>query len=115
MVFFIVPQQGFIMIVTATQIRLKGIIGFLRFFPRVIRIKRQLSNIDGLIFMKFNGLCTLTGWDSHDDMLAFRNSSHHLDAMKNIKFIGKTRSVTWESEGEPSWEEAKTKLNTATF
>ena len=103
------------MIVTATQIRIKGIMGFFRFFPRVNRIKNQLARTEGLIFLKFKGLSTLSGWDSIEAMKAFRNSDHHLEAMKNIKHIGKTKSITWESSKEPDWEEAKVKLNEMHF
>lgn len=98
------------MIVTATQIKVKGIIGYLRFIPAVRNIRKQLSNVDGLVFVKFSGGSTLTGWESHDAMKAFRNSGYHLDAMKNIKNIGKAKSITWEALSEPDWHEAKQKL-----
>ena len=99
------------MIVTATQIKLNGIMGFIRFIPLVRKIIAQLNKTDGLIFMKFNGLRTLTGWESIEAMQAFRNNGHHLDAMKNKKHIGKVKSVTWETQTEPDWDEAKKKLH----
>lgn len=103
------------MIVTATKIELKGIFAFFRFVPRVVGIQKQLRDIDGLVFMKFSGLGTLTGWESLDAMKAFRNSGQHLGAMKNIKKIGRAKSITWECATEPDWQEAKQKLREVSF
>lgn len=103
------------MIVTATEIKTNSVIAFFRFVPRVFRIQKQLKNIDGLIFMKFKGLCTLTGWENEKAMKAFRNSGHHLSAMKSIKNIGKTKSITWEADSEPNWQEANQKLSEVSF
>jgi hypothetical protein len=103
------------MIITATQIKIKSIVGFLRFIPRVRNIRDQLSNVDGLVFVKVKGLRTLTGWESHETMRTFRNKGHHLDAMKNIKNIGKAKSITWEAQSEPDWREAKEKLRGVEF
>ena len=103
------------MIVTATQIKLNGLFSFFRFIPRVGKIKRQLENIEGLIFIKFSGFSTLSGWESREAMQAFRNSGEHLDAMKNIRRMGKAKSVTWETESEPDWTEAMRKLSEVKF
>jgi len=103
------------MIVTATQIKIKSIVGFLHFIPMVRNIRGQLSKVDGLVFVKFNGLRTLTGWESHEAMRAFRNKGHHLDAMKKIKKIGKAKSITWEAKAEPGWHEVKERLREMNF
>ena len=103
------------MIVTATQIKIKSIAGLFRFFPRVRNIRDQLSNVDGLVFVKIKGLRTLTGWESREAMKAFRNKDHHLAAMINVKFIGKAKSITWEAQTEPDWPEAKEKLRGVEF
>ena len=103
------------MIVTATQIKTNGIIAFLRFVPRVYAIQKQLKNINGLVFMKFSGLSTLTGWENYEEMKNFRNSGQHLDAIKNVKNIGRTKSITWETDSEPSWQEAKRRLSEVAF
>lgn len=103
------------MVVTATQIKIKSIFGFFRFIPRVKNIQAQLNQADGLVFQKFKGLRTLTGWESNESMRAFRNNAHHLDAMKNIKNIGKAKSITWETQSEPEWYEAIEKLRGVKF
>jgi len=56
------------MVITATQIKIKSILGFIRFIPRIRNIKSQLSEVDGLLFIEFNGLRTLTGWESYEKM-----------------------------------------------
>ncbi len=98
------------MIVVATQIKIKSIPAFFRFIPVVRDIRRQLAGTEGLIFVKFKGLRTFTGWESDEAMKVFRNSGNHLDAMQNLKSIGKSKSVAWETESEPGWHEARKRL-----
>lgn len=99
------------MVVSATEIKLKGFQGYIRFFLSVRRIVKQLRQADGLIFVKTKGLRTLSGWSDYDSMKKFRNSGPHLDAMRNIKNIGVGKSATWEASSEPSWQEAKKRLS----
>ena len=98
------------MVVTATKIKLNGFIGFLRFVIRIRNITKQLNAADGLIFVKFQGFRTLTGWKNLEAMKAFRGNGSHLDAMKSIRNIGKAKSITWETQFEPDWHEANEKL-----
>ncbi len=103
------------MVITATQIKIKSIFGFIRFIPRIRNIKTQLSKVEGLLFVEFNGFRTLTGWESVEAMKLFRSNGHHLNAMKNVKHIGKSKSVTWEAESKPSWSDVKEKLSEIKF
>lgn len=98
------------MVVTATQIQLKGIGGYIRFFLSIRKISNQMKLADGLIFVKTKGFRTLTGWEDYVSMKKFRNSGPHLEAMKNIKKIGVGKSVTWEANSEPPWQEAEARL-----
>lgn len=95
------------MVVSATQIQLKGISGYIRFFLSIRKIANQVQKADGLIFVKTKGFMTLSGWKDHESMKEFRNSGPHLEAMKNIKKMGVGKSATWETSSEPSWQEAK--------
>lgn len=108
-------KHGSSMIVTATQIKINSIFALLYFFPMVRKIKKQLSAVDGLLFYKLQGSKTLTGWEDHEAMILFRNNDAHLDAMKNIKRIGKAKSITWETKTEPGWDEAKIRLMAVKF
>jgi len=98
------------MVVTATEIKIKGIRGYIRFFISVRKVVKQVQQANGLLFVKTKGLKTLTGWKDYDSMKYFRNSGPHLDAMKNIKKMGEGQSFTWETESEPDWQEAVARL-----
>jgi hypothetical protein len=103
------------MVVTATQIRVKGMGGLFWFFRTVGPVKEQLSRAEGVLFVKLRGFRTLTGWESHEAMKAFRNHGPHREAMKRTGRIGSTKSVTWESVSEPAWQEAVEKLKKVNF
>jgi len=103
------------MIISATQIKITNILGYLRFFPMAGRTKKQLAEVGGLLFLKFKGLGTLLGWESREAMVAFRNNGHHLEAMTKTKKMGFAKSVTWEADAEPSWDEAKERLRSVEF
>jgi len=103
------------MIVTATEIKIKNILGLLRFIVNVKRIQAQLRNTDGLVFIKYKGFRTLTGWENLESMKKFRHTGHHLNAMKNLRKIGRAKSFTWETQSEPKWDEALEKLSKVNF
>ena len=103
------------MIISATQIKITSIIGYLRFFPLVNRTRKQLEEVDGLIFIKTKGLRTLSGWQSREAMMAFRNNGHHLEAMKKTNKIGLTKSISWEADRKPGWNEVKARLQSLEF
>lgn len=103
------------MIVSATQIKLNGIVGFFRFVFSLRRIQKQLNQTGGVIFVKFKGPRTLTGWDSREAMQGFRNSGQHLEAMRDMAKMGQTKSVSWETDVEPEWSEAIERLDAKDF
>lgn len=79
------------------------------------RTKKQLTEVDGLLFFRFKGLRTLSGWDFGDEMVAFRNNGHHLEAIKKTNKIVLVKSITWKSEAEPTWGEVKKRLLSVEF
>ncbi len=103
------------MLITATQIKITSILGYLRFFPMAVRTKQQLTEVDGLLFFRLKGLRTLSGWKCREAMVAFRNNGHHLEAMKKTKKMGLVKSITWEADAEPSWDEVKKRLLSVEF
>jgi hypothetical protein len=103
------------MTVTATQIKIEGFCAFFRFLASVRSVRNQLRGSSGLVFVKFRGTRTLTGWENLAAMHAFRNSGAHPDAMRNLKEIGNAKSVTWEASDEPGWEEAIRRLDHIAF
>ena len=103
------------MVAAATQIKFNGIVGFVRFIFLLRNTVKQLKTADGLVFVEFKRSRTLTAWENHDAMRAFRNNGYHLEAMKITKNIGKVKSISWETQSEPSWQEAKEKLQCIEF
>lgn len=98
------------MIVTATQLQLKDIGAFFRFLIRIRKISAQVKRATGLVFVKTKGFKTLSGWKDYEAMKNFRNSGPHLEAMQNIHKMGTGKSVTWESDVVPTWQEAEERL-----
>ena len=103
------------MIVSATHIKITSLFGFIRFILAVPKITRQLKTAPGLEFVKLKGFKTFTGWKDQESMKHFRNNGDHIEAMKKIKKIGKPKSVTWQAQSEPDWQEAEEKLANISF
>ncbi len=61
-------------------------------------IHMQAWNAGGMDF------CTLTCWESEEDMLEYRNAGAHLMAMKLSRKMGKGYTAGWESEVMPNRE-----------
>jgi hypothetical protein len=98
------------MVVSATQIRVRSVVGLVRFMISSRGVLRQLNGAPGLLFAEARGFRTLTGWENRAAMVAFRNNGAHLAAMKLSGRIGRVKSVTWESGTAPSWAEARERL-----
>jgi len=103
------------MIVTATHIKITSLFGFIRFVLTVPKVTGQLKTAPGLKFVKLKGFKTFTGWRDLESMKQFRNNGQHIEAMKKIKTIGKSKSITWETHSEPDWPEAEEKLADISF
>ena len=102
------------MLISCTHIRIKDIIGFLRFLFYNFRSVRQLQATPGLLQKSFHAtsafdLWTLSAWKTEKQMLEYVNNGAHLDAMKNFRSIADTyqsKVVRWEAEEFPTWDEA---------
>ena len=98
------------MILSATQIKVEGVLGLIRFFLASRSVLGQLRSAEGLVFAKVRGFRTLSGWESPKAMTTFRDSGQHLTAMKLTRRIGRVKSTHWESPTEPTWGEATRRL-----
>lgn len=100
------------MIITATSFTLKSWHLYFKFFVYTYRVVRQVRSSGGIVKMKIKPLSlkTITAWKTNDDMVSFRNTGAHLDAMKKSSSFGSIQSVTWEAESVPTWEAAICKL-----
>lgn len=99
-----------LMHISITGLRPKGIIGFIRFWRLAIPSFAQAKGAAGNVFCevkKMNGFqCTLTAWESREQMLLFMRSGTHLKAMKAFTKIATGRTYGYESDSVPSWPEA---------
>lgn len=59
---------------------------------------------------KGNVFCTLTHWESKEQMTAYRNNGRHLKAMKASRKLGRGIALGWESDIMVSKEKAMYKL-----
>lgn len=99
------------MIVTTTQIYPKSIWVIIPLILHIMRVRKQLKTARGLLKLDFaSGWTTLSAWESMDDLKAFRNAGAHLAAMRATRRIGTARTVTWEAERLPTWEEVRERL-----
>ena len=111
------------MLVSCTHIRIKNILGFLRFLFYNFHSFQQLKKSSGLIQKSFHStslfdLWTLSAWENEKSLLAYINNGAHLDAMKNFRGIAdtfKTKVVRWETEVFPTWDEAIRRNNESDY
>jgi heme-degrading monooxygenase HmoA len=101
------------MIAVVTEIEVRGLPGLFRFGLHLLRIRRQLRTAAGLVSVDYRPYRTLTVWHSREAMQAFRNTGAHLDAMKNVRRIGRAKSAAWEVAAIPAWEEAIGRLHSS--
>ena len=101
------------MIASATKFKVKGIIEYFTFLRMTGNVIKQAKSSRGLVLIKANpfNLRTLTVWKDEMCMKEFRNSSHHLAAMKASANLGTTWSVTWNTNNVPTWRESVKKIN----
>ena len=98
------------MYISITGLRPKGFLGFIRFWKFAIPSFNQARIADGIVFCQVKRIkgnqCTLTAWESRDQMLKFMRSGSHLTAMKSFHKIATGKTFGFESDTIPSWEEA---------
>ena len=96
--------------ISITGLKPKGLIGWLRFWRLAIPSFTQAKSAEGNVFCevkKINGFqCTLSAWESREQMLVFLRSGAHLKAMKAFSKIATGRTYGYESDTVPSWQEA---------
>ena len=96
--------------ISITGLKPKGIISYIVFWRLAIPSFAQARNAKGNQFCEVKRIkryqCTLTVWESREDMLNFMRSGAHLKAMKSFHKIATGRTYGFESEQIPSWPEA---------
>ncbi len=98
------------MYISITGLKPKNLLSTFRFWTLAIPSFRQAQTAEGNTFAqvkRINGFqCTLSAWNSRDDMLKFMRSGVHLKAMKSFHKIATGRTYGYEADIIPTWEEA---------
>ena len=101
------------MFASTTKYTLKSVPAFFMFSLLSLKSIAQANTAQGLITIKIRirDLRTLTVWKSKEDMITFRNSGFHQQAMISSAKLGSNRSFSWQTNCIPSWQEAIAKIN----
>ena len=96
--------------ISITGLKPKGIISFFKFWRLAIPSFEQARKAKGIEFCQVKRIkgfqCTLTAWESREDMLNFMRGGTHLKAMQAFHKIATGLTYGYESENGPSWPEA---------
>jgi hypothetical protein len=96
--------------ISITGLKPKNFISTFRFWRLAIPCFRLAQKSKGNVFCetkKIRGFqCSLTAWESKEDMLRFVHSEVHLKAMRAFNSIATGRTYGQECEAIPNWEEA---------
>jgi hypothetical protein len=98
------------MYISITGLKPKNLFRRIQFWTLAIPSFRQAQTAPGNLFCqtkKIEGFqCTLTAWESRDQMLQFMRSGIHLKAMKLFPKIAVGRTYGYEADEIPNWQVA---------
>lgn len=98
------------MYISITGLKPKNLLSSFRFWTLAIPAFRQAQSAEGNTYAqvkRINGFqCTLSAWNSRDEMLKFMRSGVHLKAMKSFHKIATGRTFGFEADTIPTWDEA---------
>jgi hypothetical protein len=109
------------MIIVATELHVRSFLYFFEFAITSARSMKQAKKSPGCIYAAANNKgwrigYTLTAWENKEAMLRFRNIGAHKTAMSKIRKLShQYKTLHWESDASPNWEEARTRLAETTF
>jgi heme-degrading monooxygenase HmoA len=96
--------------ISITGLKPKGLFSFFRFWRLAIPSFEQARKAKGNLHCEVKRVqgfqCTLTAWESREDMLNFMRAGAHLKAMKAFHQIATGKTFGYESERIPTWTEA---------
>lgn len=104
------------MIIVATELHVRNFWRFFEFAIVSVRSMTQAKKTKGNIYAAAKNKSwrigyTLTVWENKEAMLEFRNTGAHKIAMsKTRKLSHQYKTLQWESEEQPEWKEAGSRL-----
>jgi hypothetical protein len=109
------------MIIVATELHVRRFWRIFEFTVLSTRSMHQAKKAAGCMYAsaRLKGWrigFTLSAWENKEAMLQFRNTGAHKKAMLRIRKLSiRYKTVRWESDTLPSWQQAAENLNTAEF
>jgi heme-degrading monooxygenase HmoA len=109
------------MVVVATELHVRSFWNFFEFASLSFRSMKQAKKSEGNIHASARNKnwkigYTLTVWESRETMLEFRNTGAHKKAMTKIRKVSKQyKTLVWEGDTIPTWDEAKFRLHKTEF
>ena len=109
------------MIIIATELHVRSFWRFFEFAINSAQSLKQAKKSAGCIYAALNNKgwrigFTLTAWEDKEAMLQFRNTGAHKIAMLKIRKLShQYKTLQWESEVMPGWQEAKARLAETDF
>lgn len=98
------------MYISLTGLKPKNFWRTLQFWSLAIPSYKQVQTAEGNLHYAVKNMkghqCTITAWESREQMLVFMRSGAHLKAMKAFHTIATGRTYGYEAEAVPTWEEA---------
>lgn len=104
------------MVIVATELHVRSFWRFFEFAVVSARSMHQAKKTAGNIYAAAKNKSwrigyTLTVWENKDAMLEFRNTGAHKLAMSKIRKLShQYKTLHWESDKQPDWQEAGTRL-----
>ena len=96
--------------ISITGLKPKSFISYFKFWLLAIPSFNQARKAEGIHFCEVKRIkgfqCTLTAWESREDMLQFMRSGAHLKAMQSFHKIATGKTFGYESTSIPTWLEA---------
>ena len=96
--------------VSITRLKIRGFLGWLRFWALSLRVLNFARNAKDIVFCEVKSdhgyKYTLTVWKNKEAMLQFRNSEIHRIAMDLMPNIGQGSVFGYETNKVPSWDKA---------
>ncbi len=109
------------MIIVATELHVRNFWHFFEFAFISARSMKQAKNSAGIVYASSSNKgwkigYTLTVWESRDTMLSFRNTGIHKKAMSKIRKLStQYKTLVWEDDTTPKWQEARSRLDETVF
>jgi heme-degrading monooxygenase HmoA len=109
------------MLLVATELHVRNFWRFFSFIRHASRSARQARLAEGCLHVWVGNAgwrigYTLTAWENETAMQQYRNQGAHKEAMKKMRQLSiRYRTLVWEADTVPGWEEAKDRLEQVDF